>query len=192
MAELTGAALPSRDGTPHDLWSQPVLCQGQANHFIKFAPEEGRTEYAQKRYLNETKRLYSGALKQVGCSMLTSGIGDHAYLAEFNVCVRNWQRTGVRGGAALQAWQSVLSQPVFSCADVSPPIRASCSARGSAEGQRMAGGRCAPPNPASPHCDGRIALAQPDTPRLNCRVLPAPFDLSGNACGHEASAGANT
>jgi glutathione S-transferase len=33
--------------------------QGQANHFLKFAPEEGQTEYAQQRYLNETKRLYS-------------------------------------------------------------------------------------------------------------------------------------
>lgn len=34
--------------------------QGQANHFFMSAPEEGRTEYAQQRYLKETKRLYSG------------------------------------------------------------------------------------------------------------------------------------
>lgn len=31
--------------------------QGQANHFVRYAPE--KIEYAQQRYVNETKRLYS-------------------------------------------------------------------------------------------------------------------------------------
>ena len=35
---------------------------------LQFAPEEGRTEYAQKRYLNETKRLYSGASVSNPCT----------------------------------------------------------------------------------------------------------------------------
>ncbi|KAL0577936.1 Glutathione S-transferase 2 [Marasmius crinis-equi] len=44
--------------------------QGQANHFVKYAPE--KIPYAQNRYLNETKRLYS---------VLESQLSKHKWLA---------------------------------------------------------------------------------------------------------------
>lgn len=37
--------------------------QGQANHFVRYAPEQ--IPYAQKRYQNETKRLYSVLQSQI-------------------------------------------------------------------------------------------------------------------------------
>ncbi|KAL1796513.1 hypothetical protein ACET3X_005053 [Alternaria dauci] len=44
--------------------------QGQANHFVRYAPEE--IEYGMKRYKNETKRLYS---------VLEARLQDRDYLA---------------------------------------------------------------------------------------------------------------
>lgn len=44
--------------------------QGQAHHFIKYAPED--VPYGKKRYLNETKRLYS---------VLESRLKDNEWLA---------------------------------------------------------------------------------------------------------------
>jgi hypothetical protein len=44
--------------------------QGQANHFLRYAPE--KIEYGQKRYLAETKRVYG---------VLDDRLKDHEYLA---------------------------------------------------------------------------------------------------------------
>ncbi len=49
--------------------------QGQANHFVKYAPEEERNKYGAKRYKDETKRLYS-----VLESHFAKGSGDREYL----------------------------------------------------------------------------------------------------------------
>eukprot|EP01025_Chloroclados_australasicus_P021352 TRINITY_DN2244_c0_g1_i1.p1 TRINITY_DN2244_c0_g1~~TRINITY_DN2244_c0_g1_i1.p1 ORF type:complete len:287 (-),score=13.83 TRINITY_DN2244_c0_g1_i1:245-1105(-) len=44
--------------------------QGQAHHFLRYAPE--KIEYGQKRYLNESKRLYS---------VMDARLSSHPYLA---------------------------------------------------------------------------------------------------------------
>lgn len=44
--------------------------QGQANHFVRYAPE--KIPYAQNRYVNETYRLYS---------VLDERLKDHEWLA---------------------------------------------------------------------------------------------------------------
>jgi len=44
--------------------------QGQAHHFMRYAPE--KIEYGQKRYVNETKRLYS---------VIETRLESHPYLA---------------------------------------------------------------------------------------------------------------
>ncbi|KAL6907254.1 glutathione S-transferase [Trichoderma evansii] len=55
--------------------------QGQANHFVKFAPE--KIQYGIDRYINETRRLYSVLDAQLAKS--TSGfiVGDRVTIADF-------------------------------------------------------------------------------------------------------------
>lgn len=56
--------------------------QGQANHFVKFAPE--KVPYGIKRYTDETKRLYGvleERLKENGTGFL---VGDHISIADIS------------------------------------------------------------------------------------------------------------
>ena len=71
LAEKTGKFYSSnlRDQTQINQWLMwqmggvgPML--GQNHHFVKYAPEQ--IPYAQTRYINETKRLYGVANKQLG------------------------------------------------------------------------------------------------------------------------------
>ncbi|MDA8870831.1 glutathione S-transferase family protein [Rhizobiaceae bacterium] len=77
LANKTGKFLPS---DPHEYWRcvewmnwqvggfGPML--GQANHFLKF--NKGKSDYAEKRYGEESARLYA---------VLDKHLGDHDYVA---------------------------------------------------------------------------------------------------------------
>ncbi|KAH8916146.1 glutathione S-transferase [Atractiella rhizophila] len=54
--------------------------QGQANHFVKFAPE--RIEYGMKRYTDETKRLYSVLDTRLASQPSGWLVGDHISIAD--------------------------------------------------------------------------------------------------------------
>jgi len=77
LAEKTGKFLPTEGAARYRVlewlnWQMggvgPMF--GQANHFVKFAPE--KVPYGITRYVNETKRLLGVLDKQ---------LGDHAYMA---------------------------------------------------------------------------------------------------------------
>ncbi len=78
LAEKTGKFYAStlRDQTQINQWLMwqmggvgPML--GQNHHFVKYAPEQ--IPYAQTRYINETKRLYGVADKQLGKNAFLAG-----------------------------------------------------------------------------------------------------------------------
>lgn len=77
--------------------------QGQANHFVSFAPEQ--IPYAQKRYLDETRRLYevlNTRLEQVDYLAGDYSIADIANWSW--VAVHGFSKTDISGLDALQRW----------------------------------------------------------------------------------------
>lgn len=56
--------------------------QGQANHFVKFAPE--KIPYGVKRYTDETRRLYSVLESQLQQQKSGFLVGDHVSVADFS------------------------------------------------------------------------------------------------------------
>ena len=65
--------------------------QGQANHFVRYAPE--KIEYGIKRYTNETKRLYEVMERQLsdGREWLAAGQYTIADMAAFGwVYAHDW------------------------------------------------------------------------------------------------------
>ncbi|KAI0632436.1 glutathione S-transferase C-terminal-like protein [Trametes polyzona] len=79
--------------------------QGQANHFVKFAPED--IPYAKKRYLDETKRLYGVLdMRLKGRDWLAGPDKGMYTIADMNALP--WvSRHGFTGIETLNAWPNV-------------------------------------------------------------------------------------
>jgi glutathione S-transferase len=84
--------------------------QGQANHFVRYAPE--KIEYGQKRYTNETRRLYQVLDTQLAGS--TSGflVGDRLTVADIAtwgwVAAAGWAGVEINDFPNLKAWEDRL------------------------------------------------------------------------------------
>lgn len=111
LATKTGSFLP-RD--PHEYWQcmewlmwqmggfGPML--GQANHFLHFNP--GKSDYAEKRYGDEARRLYGVLDKHLGENDYVAGpeysIAD---MAIWPWCARwQWQRIDMDGLPNIKRW----------------------------------------------------------------------------------------
>jgi glutathione S-transferase len=88
--------------------------QGQANHFVRYAPE--KIEYGIKRYTNETRRLYGVLEKQLQNS--TSGylVGEKCTIADIAhwgwVTNAHWPGVEIDEFPALKAWDDrMLARP---------------------------------------------------------------------------------
>ncbi|EPG65784.1 glutathione S-transferase family protein [Leptospira wolffii] len=121
LAEKTGKFLP-KDPKERSIAIQWLMfqmggvgpMQGQANHFIKFAPE--KIPYAMKRYYDETKRLYS---------VLERRLSESEYLAGNELSVadiatwpwvkgRSYIDLGLEDYPKLKAWEEKLgNRPGF-------------------------------------------------------------------------------
>ncbi|KZS91877.1 glutathione S-transferase [Sistotremastrum niveocremeum HHB9708] len=78
--------------------------QGQANHFNLYAPED--LPYAKKRYLNETKRLYSVLALRLKDRDYLAGAGRGKY-ALADIKTWSWVRFSDRLGIDLSEWPDV-------------------------------------------------------------------------------------
>lgn len=85
--------------------------QGQAAHFVKFAPEQ--IEYGIKRYTNETKRLYGVIEKALsdGRQWLAAGEYTIADIANFS-----WMYVHQMAGDLCLDYESLLQDVVLSLA----------------------------------------------------------------------------
>jgi glutathione S-transferase len=88
--------------------------QGQANHFIRYAPE--RIEYGVNRYTNETRRLYSVLDKHLSDSKSGYLVGDHISLADIShvgwVAVAAYAEVEVDEFPHLKQWKErMLERP---------------------------------------------------------------------------------
>ncbi|TFY78175.1 hypothetical protein EWM64_g5835 [Hericium alpestre] len=89
--------------------------QGQANHFIKFAPEN--IPYGKKRYLDETKRLYSVLDTRLKVRDWLAGPGKGKYsLADINVypwiAAHTYINLDLSEWPSLKAWtERVFARP---------------------------------------------------------------------------------
>jgi glutathione S-transferase len=75
---------------------------GQANHFVLFAPV--KSEYGQKRYLDETKRLFD--VLEIRLKESPYLAGDKYTIAD--ICSVGWVRSGEKGlKIDLNAWPAM-------------------------------------------------------------------------------------
>ena len=88
--------------------------QGQANHFVRYAPEH--IEYGVKRYTNETRRLYS--VLNTHLEKSTSGylVGNKCTIADIAhwgwVAASGWAGVEIDEFPALKAWEErMLARP---------------------------------------------------------------------------------
>ena len=81
--------------------------QGQANHFLRYAPE--KIEYSIKRYTNETKRLYGVIERHLsdGREWLAAGQYTIADMANFS-----WIYGHAWAGQSHASWPSSLIQAI--------------------------------------------------------------------------------
>lgn len=117
LATKTGSFLP-RD--PHEYWQcmewlmwqmggfGPML--GQANHFLHFNP--GKSDYAEKRYGDEARRLYGVLDKHLGENDYVAGpeysIAD---MAIWPWCARwEWQRIDMNELPNVRRWYTTIAQ----------------------------------------------------------------------------------
>lgn len=86
--------------------------QGQSNHFSRYAPE--RIEYGVKRYVNETKRLYSVLDKHLSESKSGYLVGDHVSIADIShwgwVAAAGWAGVNIDEFPNLKAWEDRMAQ----------------------------------------------------------------------------------
>jgi len=86
--------------------------QGQANHFMRFAPE--RIEYGIKRYVNETRRLYGVLDAHLAKSESGFLVGDHITIADISlwgwVANVGWAGVDIEEFPHLKAWEEKLLQ----------------------------------------------------------------------------------
>lgn len=121
LAEKTGKFL-SKDPKERSIAIQWLMfqmggvgpMQGQANHFIKFAPE--KVPYAIKRYFDETKRLYSVLERRLSESEYLAG--NEVSIADIStwpwVKGRSYIELSLDEFPKLKAWEEKLGQrPAF-------------------------------------------------------------------------------
>ena len=84
--------------------------QGQANHFIEYAPE--KIPYAIDRYLNETLRLYKVLDKYLESSESGFLVGDHVSTAEITtiglVMSARWTGLDLEEFPRLKTWEEMM------------------------------------------------------------------------------------
>ncbi|EEP82652.1 hypothetical protein UREG_07517 [Uncinocarpus reesii 1704] len=86
--------------------------QGQANHFVRYAPE--RIEYGVNRYVNETRRLYGVVDGHLAKSKSGYLVGDHISIADIAcwgwVSSAGWSGVDIDEFPHLKAWEERLLQ----------------------------------------------------------------------------------
>ena len=84
--------------------------QGQANHFIRYAPE--KIEYGVNRYVNETRRLYGVLDKHLASSESGFIVGDHISIADITtigwVMSAAWAGVEIDDFPHLKAWEEMM------------------------------------------------------------------------------------
>jgi len=78
--------------------------QGQANHFSRYAPE--KIQYAQDRYLNETRRLYGVLDKHLASSKSGYIVGDHVSVAD--ITTFGWASWAAYAGVDMDPFKHVI------------------------------------------------------------------------------------
>jgi glutathione S-transferase len=78
--------------------------QGQANHFIRSAPEP--VPYAIKRYIDETKRLYGVAEMQLAKSSSGFLVGDRLTIAD--ISIYGWVRLAGRAVVDIEEFPNLM------------------------------------------------------------------------------------
>ena len=89
-------------------------CQGQSNHFTRYAPE--KIEYGMNRYQNETRRLYGVLethLKGHNYDYLVGGKCTIADIAHFGwIAAAGWAGVEIEDFPTLNAWlERMYSRP---------------------------------------------------------------------------------
>ncbi|MEM1039113.1 MAG: glutathione S-transferase N-terminal domain-containing protein [Pseudomonadota bacterium] len=85
----------------------PML--GQANHFLKFNP--GKSDYAEKRYGDEAKRLYGVLDKRLADNEYVAGEYSIADMAIFPWCARwEWQNIDLASMPNLTRWYKTIAK----------------------------------------------------------------------------------
>lgn len=117
LAEKAGKLYPQEFNKRHEVnqWLMFQMSgvgpmQGQANHFVRYAPE--KIEYGQQRYINETKRLYGVLEKRLSeQEWLAAGEYTIADIATFSwVAVSFWAGVDVSEFPQLEKWVKRLEE----------------------------------------------------------------------------------
>ncbi len=121
LAEKTGKLLSS-DPKERSIAMQWLMfqmggigpMQGQANHFVKFAPE--KIPYGIKRYMDETNRLYSVLDRRLSEASFLAG--DSLSIADIAtwpwIDARHYIELSLDGYPSLRAWdQKLKERPAF-------------------------------------------------------------------------------
>jgi glutathione S-transferase len=81
--------------------------QGQANHFSRYAPE--KIEYGVKRYVNESRRLYSVLDKHLAAMPSGYLVGDRCTIADIShigwIMSAGWAGVDIEEFPNVKAWE---------------------------------------------------------------------------------------
>ena len=88
--------------------------QGQANHFVRYAPEH--IEYGVKRYTNETRRLYRVLNSRLEATQAPYLVGDKCTIADIAhwgwICMSTWSGVDIDEFPLLKQWElRMLARP---------------------------------------------------------------------------------
>jgi len=101
--------------------------QGQANHFVRYAPE--KIEYGINRYVNESRRLYGVLDKHLANSKSGFLVGDHISTADITtigwVIWAGWAGVDIDEFPHVKAWEEMMTkrEGVKRGCDVPKPIK---------------------------------------------------------------------
>jgi len=92
--------------------------QGQANHFVRYAPEEERRKYARDRYVNETRRAYRVLDTHLVDAKSEYLVGDKCTIADCTtigwVYWAAWAGVEIDEFATLKAWKErMMARPAI-------------------------------------------------------------------------------